>query len=90
MSVEDKLSIKLNQNDNVATAFNTILSGQTTHNVKATNEIPKGHKIALSKINKGEKIIKYDQIIGIAERDILAGEHVHTENTEFRFSDHDY
>ena len=52
--------------------------------------IPKGHKIALKQINKGEKIIKYDQIIGLAEKDISPGEHVHTDNTEFRFSDHDY
>ena len=90
MSVEDKLSIKLNQNDNVATAFNDIPSGQVTHNVKSENLIPKGHKIALTKIKKGEKIIKYDQIIGLADKDIMQGEHVHTENTGFRFSDHDY
>ena len=57
MSLEDKLSIKLNKNDNVATAFSEILSGQITHDVKAENVIPKGHKIALKQINKGEKIL---------------------------------
>ena len=90
MSLEDKLSIKLNQNDNVATAFNDIPSGEMTHEVRAENLIPKGHKIALTKIQKGEKIIKYDQIIGLADKDIMPGEHVHTDNTGFRFSDHDY
>ena len=37
MSLEDKLSIKLNQNDNVATAFNDIPSGEMTHEVRAEN-----------------------------------------------------
>ena len=42
------------------------------------------------KINKGEKIIKYDQLIGIASKDILVGDHVHVENTDFKSTDHDY
>jgi len=66
MSVDDILSIKLNPNDNVATAFKNISKGETTQNIQAENNIPKGHKIALKKILKGEKIIKYDQIIGLA------------------------
>ena len=32
------------------------------------------------KIIKGEKIIKYDQLIGIASKDISVGDHVHVEN----------
>ena len=58
MNVDDVLTIKLNSNDNVATAFKNISKGETTQNIKAENNIPKGHKIALSKILKGEKIIK--------------------------------
>jgi len=90
MELEDNLSIRLHQNDNVAIAFHNISSGQTTQAVEARNHIPKGHKIALKKINKGESIIKYDQIIGLAGKDILPGTHVHTENTEFIFSNHAY
>ena len=60
MSVDDILTIKLNSNDNVATAFNNIARGEITQHIKVENDIPKGHKIALKKILKGEKIIKYD------------------------------
>ena len=90
MSVDDILTIKLNSNDNVATAFNNIAKGEITQHIKVENDIPKGHKIALKKILKGEKIIKYDQIIGLARNDINIGEHVHVENTEFKSTEHDY
>ena len=44
------------------------------------NSIPRGHKIALRPIASGAPVIKYGQVIGAATRDIIAGEHVHTEN----------
>ncbi len=90
MSIEDKLSIKLNSNDNVSTAFVKISVGQMTQNIIVQNEIPKGHKVALKNIDKGEKIIKYNQIIGFALKKISPGEHVHVKNTEFKNTDHDY
>jgi altronate dehydratase len=71
MASGEKLTVKLNDNDNVATALRNIEAGETTQNIKSLNKIPKGHKISLRKINKGEKIIKYDQLIGIASKDIL-------------------
>jgi len=45
--------------------------------------IPKGHKAAVRKIIKNEPILKGGQIIGIAKRNILAGEHVHVHNVKF-------
>jgi len=90
MASGEKLTVKLNDNDNVATALRNIEAGETTQNIKSLNKIPKGHKISLRKINKGEKIIKYDQLIGIASKDILVGDHVHVENTDFKSTDHDY
>ena len=39
-----------------------------------------GHKYALRKINKGERIIKYGMPIGIATEDITEGSHVHSHN----------
>ena len=65
-------TIKLNENDNVATALRRLIIGELTENIKSVDEIPKGHKIALTNIFKGEQIIKYDQLIGIARKDILA------------------
>ena len=86
----EKLTVKLNNNDNVATALKDIEIGETTQGLDSINKIPKGHKIALKKISKGEKIIKYDQLIGIASKEISAGEHVHVNNTDFQSTDHDY
>ena len=90
MSNTDKLTVKLNRNDNVATALRKLDIGELTQNLKSVNEIPKGHKIALKNILKGEKIIKYDQLIGIARKDIFAGQHVHVDNTDFKSTDHEY
>src|SRR6056300_1847913 len=86
----EKLTVKLNNNDNVATALKDIEIGETTQGLDSINKIPKGHKIALKKISKGEKIIKYDRLIGIASKEISAGEHVHVNNTDFQSTDHDY
>ena len=90
MTNAENLTVKLNENDNVATALREINAGENTQNLQSINKIPKGHKISLRKIKQGEKIIKYDQLIGIASKDILAGEHVHVENTDFQSTDHDY
>jgi len=50
--------------------------------VTLTNDIPYGHKIALTDIPKGEAIVKYGEQIGIATTDIRAGQHVHVHNVE--------
>lgn len=44
--------------------------------------IPFGHKIALVRIDEGEKIIKFGVPIGHAKTAIDAGEHVHIHNLE--------
>ena len=38
------------------------------------------HKYAVRPIKKGDKVIKYGQVIGIATEDIGVGEHVHSHN----------
>ena len=42
--------------------------------------VPKGHKIALTRIANGEFVIKYGEIIGKATADIEEGDWVHTHN----------
>lgn len=51
-----------------------------TLRAKAVQSIPLGHKIALVDAPKGERVIKYDESIGIASRPIKKGQHVHTHN----------
>jgi (2R)-sulfolactate sulfo-lyase subunit alpha len=48
--------------------------------VKSRSKIPLGHKIALRDIRKGEKVIEYGEVIGVATKGIVRGDHVHTQN----------
>lgn len=78
--------IVLNKNDNVAvTPF--IIPAKTkieSQNISSIDDIPFGHKICLKTVNKGDPVIKYDQIIGFASKNINPGEHVHSHNLEFK------
>ena len=78
--------IVLNHNDNVGVSQfiipeKTKIAGQ---DISTIDPIPFGHKVCLKSINKGDPIIKYDQIIGFASKNIQAGEHVHSHNLEFK------
>ncbi|MFA5351572.1 MAG: UxaA family hydrolase, partial [Candidatus Omnitrophota bacterium] len=53
--------------------------------IRLKGQVPKGHKIAIRKIKNNQPIIKSGQIIGIASKNIDAGEHAHVHN--IRFSD---
>ncbi|MGF6962434.1 UxaA family hydrolase [Paraburkholderia youngii] len=76
--------IQLNQNDNVLIARESLTIGRqiTVANVtvRLRAQVAAGHKVAATHIAQGEPIRKYDTVIGVAARDIEAGEHVHTHN----------
>ena len=63
---------------------------ETNLNLISKDKIPYGHKISLKKINKGEYIYRYGQIIGITQCDIDKGRHVHSHNLEFSEFDRKY
>ena len=72
--------IVLNKNDNVGVS-QFIIPEKTKiegHDISTIDPIPFGHKVCLKSINKGDPIIKYDQIIGFALDNIRPGEHVHS------------
>lgn len=56
------------------------MAEDSTLRMKAQQDIPLGHKIALGDIAKGEEVLKYDESIGNASKDIRKGQHVHTHN----------
>ncbi len=58
------------------------IGGHPGPSVKATQDIPYGHKVALAHIGKGERVIKYAMSLGFATADIEVGEHVHVHNIE--------
>ncbi|MCR5346695.1 MAG: UxaA family hydrolase [Fretibacterium sp.] len=73
--------------DNVATALDELQPGSVrllgeaaSLQSEAAVKIPRGHKLALRDIADGEKIIKYEVVIGQATTDIRAGEWVHLHN----------
>lgn len=84
----------INENDNVAVAVQPLKKGDEIGiNVKGQKElnrlricqnIPFSHKIALRRIKRGEKIIKYGEPVGEATKDISEGEYVHIHNIESR------
>lgn len=82
----------MNPKDNVATAIENIglgsvvsiisAEGSIVDKVEAKHKIPFGHKIAVANIKKGEKVVKYGEVIGKATRDIERGDYVHIHNVE--------
>ena len=59
------LAIRLHGNDNVVTAKSDIDPNVSLNeeNVITTQFIPVGHKIATKNINKGDDVVKYDNIM---------------------------
>jgi altronate hydrolase len=77
--------IVLHAGDNVAVARIALAPGTdvaspdgATLRVKAAIEA--GHKMALREIPRGDVVLKYGQVIGVATADIHPGEHVHVHN----------
>ena len=87
---ERRLVHVLHPADNVATALVEIPSGTTVaveqegqrSIVVVSTAIPFGHKLAQSAISRGQPVIKYGEVIGLATQDIAPGEHVHVHNVE--------
>lgn len=83
---------QLSKSDNVALAIRDIPKNSIlTHTSEmALEKIPKGHKVAIARIKKGEPVIKYAQVIGFATKDIEIGEHVHVHNCQVDNFSRDY
>lgn len=79
----------LHPKDNVGIAVSDGEVNQIIENIelsvtiKLKTLVPKGHKIAIKKIDYREPIVKYGQIIGISKKKIVPGEHVHVHNIHF-------
>lgn len=82
--------IRLSEADNVVIVTRPVPADHAVENVRTTGLVPSGHKVAAEPIAKGAPVRKYAQIIGYAARDIAPGEHIHTDDVEFRNTSHDY
>lgn len=86
-----KQFIKIHPQDNVAVALqdlpaNTLLKADN-QTILLQSDIARGHKFALSAIEKNQDVIKYGYSIGHALRNINLGEHIHTHNVKTNLSD---
>lgn len=82
--------IRLDPSDTVVTATRALQVGVPIEGVTTRALIPSGHKIAACDMAEGDVVRKYAQVIGYAATPILAGDHVHTHNVEFRATDTAY
>ncbi|MGB0506976.1 MAG: UxaA family hydrolase [Pikeienuella sp.] len=85
-------TIRLHDSDNVVIAITDLEPGDALapSDGAASTRVPRGHKAALTPIATGEKVVKYGQTIGVASRDIAAGEHMHVHNVSMSEFDRDY
>lgn len=81
----EKATIILNDADNVAIALRAISAGEELACLgqAVQSAIPQGHKLSRVAIAKGDRVVRYGQIIGFATEDIPAGTHVHSHNLAF-------
>jgi altronate dehydratase small subunit len=87
--VQEK-AILIDKKDNVATALRRMGKGDSISvaiedrsvSVVLLQDIPFGHKFALTDIQQGDAMIKYGEVIGLATKPIRQGEHVHIHNVE--------
>ncbi|MDQ0257339.1 altronate dehydratase small subunit [Evansella vedderi] len=90
MTNKNYKTVMMNSKDKVAVALTKIEKGTTVEvncenqlfAVTLMDELEFGHKFAVLPIKRGEDILKYGEVIGVANRDISPGEHVHIHNLD--------
>jgi altronate dehydratase small subunit len=85
-------AIQIDDDDNVATVASGVSKGVRVEVLSpggsvlmspdTLGDVPFGHKIALKRIARGEEVVKYGEVIGVASVDIEVGEWLHTHNVE--------
>ncbi|WP_317259345.1 UxaA family hydrolase [Paenibacillus baimaensis] len=83
-------AVMMKKKDNVAMALGDIPAGVAVElrvedihfTVTMRDSIAFGHKFAVRPISIEEDIVKYGEVIGMANRNIQEGEHVHVHNLD--------
>ncbi len=92
MAITDRRLVqRMSELDNVATALVELTPGMAVRAMVSDAEsvevavrasIPFGHKVALRDIPAGQPVLKYGEMIGRANLNIAAGDHVHVHNVD--------
>ena len=87
-----KRALMMNAKDNVATALENLdkktlvsvilPSQEVLKEVTIKQAVPFGHKLAITGIKRGDRVIKYGEVIGNASQDIENGDYVHVHNVK--------
>ncbi|WP_043196445.1 UxaA family hydrolase [Pseudomonas putida] len=88
----DLAVIRLNPLDNVLIARQALPQGLhlDAEAITVRQPIPSGHKLATERVEQGQPLRRYGQIIGFASQAIDAGEHVHVHNVQMGDFARDY
>ena len=78
--------IHIHPADNVAVVLKALPAGTVFDGVTALQDIPQGHKMALSALESGDQVVKYGFSIGHATASIAPGDWVHTHNMKTNLS----
>lgn len=84
--------IRLDPLDNVVVARRDVPAGTAVaaEGLVTRQDVPSGHKVAARDLKQGERVLKYQTIIGFATEDIPAGTWMHSHNIGFGEVDKDY
>lgn len=78
--------LRIHESDNVAVALRDLKAGEKVQiegqYIQLLNDVPRGHKAAIQKIERQENVVKYGFPIGHTTTPVKAGEWVHTHNTK--------
>ena len=90
----DNPLLRLSRQDNVAVARANLEAGDAISfegaEIRLLNNVPMGHKVAITDIGAGDTVYKYGEDIGAARQAIRPGEWVHTHNLRFDVKDRDW
>ena len=81
-------TVRLHPDDDVVVALADLAPGAVRlvdgTAVTLAAPVPRGHKLAVRPVSAGAPVRKYGQVIGYAAVPIEPGDHVHTQNLEYR------
>jgi len=79
-----KRALVMKPNDSVAVCIQDVLAGEEVEtilgSITANEDIPMPHKIAAKDILFDEPVLKYENVIGYATKEIKKGDWIHTHN----------
>jgi (2R)-sulfolactate sulfo-lyase subunit alpha len=80
-SPKDNVGVVVVEDLKAGTAMlGVITETDETLELKAKDDIPIGHKVALKALKEGDTVVKYGEDIGRMVADVGVGEHVHVHN----------